>query len=741
MNKKQIKDRSVFISILVASFMLCVLVYFLMNHVQYRLNSDVSINLTEIVTQNKDLVTSKLTLEINNINSIANNISSNLTDSNYTNQEYILSLLKDHTTLDDDGYVAVSDLNGNALFRDGRTIDISGRNYFKLAKKGIQNISESVVSRLDGSDLFVICTPLYYEDRIIGTVQKGYSPQQMYDICSISLYSDNGTMYIVNKDGYIVLMSDNALSKTNGEPNFYRYLYSKGNENETKQLETDIGKNKSGFFESNIDGEQFFSAYTQVEDIHDWYIITSVPISKVSPNSEIVVNLFYLILFLVVVIITSIEIVFLRYKVKQQKNLKRIAFEDPVTKGPTYNKFILEVEDILSKNNDKQYFILKFDIDNFKYINNYYGFEFGDKILYSIQNELSKLLDSDEVIARISSDQFVALLNNVSTNRLQSINDILLNINEDESIYCSAGIYIVKDKKESINLMVDKARTASQLIKGSLNKTYEFYKESYNLSSALNEQLKRAIINAIENDNFIVYYQPKVNIETKELIGCEALVRWNDNGTIISPDGFIPICEKTGIITQIDMLVYDKVLQFLKKNIEQGIPCVPISVNFSRLHLNNRDFIDTLVAFIKEYDVPPELIEIELTESAFFDNLEIIHEFIDALHDNGFKMAMDDFGSGYSSLNMVKDIPIDILKIDKEFLSSTTPQDNKQEIIFSSIVDMANKLGIKVVIEGVETKDNIDLMNKCNCSIAQGYYFSKPMQESDFEKIFKEKKL
>ena len=218
-------------------------------------------------------------------------------------------------------------------------------------------------------------------------------------------------------------------------------------------------------------------------------------------------------------------------------------------------------------------------------------------------------------------------------------------------------------------------------------------------------------------------------------------MRWKTReGKFIFPNEFIPMCEQTGLIVELDMIMYEKVLKFLKSFLEQGLACVPISVNFSRLHLMDSDFLSKIVKKQCEYGVPAHLIEIELTESAIFDNIDTIYAFTRKMHANGFAIAMDDFGAGYSSLNMLKDIPIDVLKIDKGFLSEAA-DNNRRNIIFSSIADMARKLNIKVVVEGVEHLENVRLMKECGCSIAQGYYFARPMDEESFRNVFKEGRI
>lgn len=204
---------------------------------------------------------------------------------------------------------------------------------------------------------------------------------------------------------------------------------------------------------------------------------------------------------------------------------------------------------------------------------------------------------------------------------------------------------------------------------------------------------------------------------------------------MISPGEFIPLCEKTGQIIDVDFMVFNKVLDFLAGNIKKGVPCVPISVNFSRLHLLEKDLISKIVRRLEAKQVPAKYIQVELTESVFFDNMETINEFVEQLHEKGLLVCIDDFGSGYSSLNMLKDIPIDVLKIDKGFLDKTE-EFERQSIILSTIVTMAERLNIDLVVEGVETAENVNLMNEIGCNVAQGYYFARPMEEEKFTEVF-----
>lgn len=734
---KSINNISKVITIVIA-FILFVAVFYLMNHVQDLLNSDVKINLTEVVTQNKDVITSKLKLELNSLQMVADQMSDNLRKEGNADEGTLDRLFLEYCEGNSNisGSMYISNDSGEAFFADGRTVNIYGRKYFRLAMDGVQNVSDRVVSRVTGNEIFVFSVPLTVNNKVVGTIQHFYTPEEMYSLCSISLFSSQGYMYIINGGGYILLSTQDR-DYTNESDNLYRNLYAAGNQQQAAQIETDISINSAGFMETVRNGERIFSAYTPIEEIHDWYLISSVATSAVSSNATKVFKLFYFILSVVIILFGIIILNFLAYKKVQSAKLERIAFVDPVTQGNTYNKFVVDVADLLEKQPSKPFYILSFDIDNFKYVNNYYGFDFGDRVLYQIVQNMNSRLKDNEIIARISGDHFVVLLENGDKDRINNLLDKLV-LEDGVMIYISAGLYPVTDRTQSINLMVDKASTAANAAKGIFHKQVEIYSEKFEQIIMQNEQLKRKIEQALLDDELVPFYQPKVDVNTSKLVGAEALARWvTKDGNLISPAEFIPVCEKTGLIVELDMVIFEKTLKFISKCIKEGTACVPISVNFSRLHLFDKKFINKLIQLIKRYKVPPGLIEVELTESIIFGNMNIIADFTSSLHKHGLLISMDDFGSGYSSLNMLKDIPIDVLKIDREFLKETS-DNQRRNIIFSSIAQMANRLNIKVVVEGVENNENVELMKKCGCDIAQGYYFARPMNENEFQQIYKE---
>ena len=713
-------------------------VLFLMNYVQYLLELDTKINLTEIVTQNKNVITSRLMLEVNNLDLVAKQVEERFAQAKESTREAKSEIFMRLVEEKGEDKLSWADQNGLALFWNGQQIDISGRRYFRRAMEGIQNISERTVSRMNGEDIFVICVPMRKDGVVIGSIQKQYTPQEIYDLCSVSLFSEKGHMYIINSEGYILLSSEQ--DKYNRESdNYFRLIYVTDSEG-SKRLENDIKNGTPGFIETVIDGNKTFSAYTPIDQVYDWYLISSVDTSAVSPNANIVIKLFYCVLIVVVLFFACIMFYYLTLKRRQQANLEQIAFVDTVTNGDTLTKFRFDMQNLLPARPEGQWYIFTFDIDNFKYINKYYGFDFGDEVLTYIVNGISKQLGEKEMIARISSDNFVVFVNDASKERLLHMLDEVSSY-KDIMIYYSSGVYEIKDIDENVSIMIDKASMVSNTVKEAANDKISYYTKGFDEIAKQEEELKRAIHDAFDNDEFIPYYQPKVNVETNEVIGCEALARWKskDKG-LIAPNHFIPICEKSGLIMDLDMRIFEKTLQFIQRCIKDGVKVYPISVNFSRMHLLDSSFLKKIVDKMEKYEVPRHLIELELTESAIFGNLDSILTFTNHVHEYGLKLAMDDFGSGYSSLNMLKEIPIDVLKVDKEFLNESSDNERRR-IIFESMVEMVRKLNIEIIVEGVETLEGVQLLKDCNCYFAQGFYFSKPVSEETIYDIYRKGKV
>ncbi len=724
-----------FLLVAIIDVFLIISVLWLMSHVQFLLAEDARLTLTEIVTQNKNVITSNLAIELNNLELDAKQLSERLTRENNPHNSSMEEIFTTYVREKGDTSLIWASSTGQAVSGTGQFLDIAGRQYFRLGMQGISNISDRLISRINGEDIFVLCVPLVFRGSVIGTIQKQYTPQQMYEFCSASLFTEQGSTYILNSQGYILICAQQSPYSRESD-NYYRILYA-DDPVASKKLETDIKNHRSGFMQANMNDQTVFFTYTPIEQIYDWYLISSVSTRAVFPNANRIVNMFYIVLCVTTFFFTFSTMYYIRQKRKQQLQLEHIAFVDPVTEGNSFTKFTVDLQKILATNKNHKFYVCAFDIDNFKYINSFYSFNLGNSILKTIYQRYNKKLGANERIARINADHFVMLLTDASPERLNNLFESELSIG-DIKIYFSAGLYNVSDKSESVNLMLDKASVAAKKIKGLHNKHLEFYSEDFDREIAHNEQMKRAIEQALDDDEIVPFFQPKVDIRNRKLAGAEALARWiTKEGKLIPPGEFIPICEKTGLVAALDMVVFEKTLRFISLNLKKGVACTPISVNFSRSHLLNSDFLETVLEKLRTYNVPPHLIELELTETVMFDNHQIISNFIKQLHENGLKISMDDFGSGYSSLHMLKNMDIDVLKIDRGFLMDTA-NNNRQKAVFGAIIQMADNLNMHVVVEGVETKENVDLMTEFGCFIAQGYYFARPVDSKIFQKIYEE---
>lgn len=720
------------VAIIVLNIVLIFSVFSIINYLNAQVKSDIQTTLFEIADQNRSIISNKLASEMTTINLSANQIVERYSQGgNFSLEDAYLSYINDSGKK----RLFITNESGFATFSNGTSLDLSDRDYFQYALEGIQNISHRLESRINEKEVFVISVPIVYRDKILGTMNQQYTLEDMYRLCEVSVFADKGDMYIMNREGTILF----NVNKKMEDENFVEILNAE-NTDASQKMKEDIQHNRSGNLELILDGEKHYATYTPVEEIYDWYLVSSIKKSVALPNAQLVIRFMAVVLMATMFVFMTSVIYYVLFKRRQQIKLEQMLFCDGVTKGHTHQKFLVEVSNILSQNKKKQYHLVSVDVDNFKFINQFYGFEKGDMVLKGLNSYITAHLNNNELIARMYSDHFIVLLEDISKNRL-------IDLFADEmdfdgiKIYLSAGVYSMCDEVESIGRMIDKARLAASTIKGIRFKQVAVYSKQLDDKMMQDEQVKRDIEIAILDDEIVPFFQPKVDINSGEIVGAEALARWvKKDGTIIAPYVFIPVCEATGLITSVDMIIFEKTLQFIRKNIDAGYPAKPVSVNFSRLHLLNKEFTNSIVEQMKHYRVPTNLLEVELTETVIFDNFQQIDDFIKELHKQDIKISMDDFGSGYSSLHLLKDIDIDVIKIDRGFLEQTG-KNSRQKVIFEAVSQMAKKLNIKLVVEGVETLDNVNLMKEFDCSIAQGYYFAKPMDIDAFEAHYRVGKI
>lgn len=419
--------------------------------------------------------------------------------------------------------------------------------------------------------------------------------------------------------------------------------------------------------------------------------------------------------------------------------LKYLAEFDALTGIYNKSKFFEKTTHMIRAYTNVKFMFVRFDIDRFQLVNSFFGSEEGDLLLKHIAGNLRDYADEQKLCTygRIEADVFGICMRYIdeesSVKAVRDIRKRLVDYDLRFGIIPTFGIYVVDDAELPVNLMYDRANLAAKNCKGNFVKFYAFYNS--NMSDRLMKE--QTIINemdgALVNGQFCLYFQPKYDLRTKEPKGGEVLVRWLHPGQgLVTPGDFIPVFESNGFISNLDTYIWDKACSFLRKWIDSGKNPYPISVNVSRVDIYNPRLVDIIAGITDKYAIPHQLLNLEITESAYIDNPLVIKDTVKRLQCLGFIIMMDDFGSGYSSLNILKDIPVDVLKIDMKFLSNAEIPGRGENII-ASVVRMAKWLNIPVVAEGVETAEQARFLSSIGCEYAQGYFFAKPMPSDEYE--------
>ena len=432
-------------------------------------------------------------------------------------------------------------------------------------------------------------------------------------------------------------------------------------------------------------------------------------------------------------------------KEKALKEMEERIHIDPLTGLLRYRRFTVKSQQFLRENMDKNCYFIYSDFENFQYVNELYGYQEGDKILMRFADALQKI-PGGILFCRITSDHFVGLLESESEEKMladylsftQGFCDTLNKEYDQNNLVLVSGLCHVEDHKEVVSAYIDRSNSARKYSKNTTDTVVVVYDQEIRKKNETEKSIIAGMYSALENREFHAWLQPKVSITTGKIAGAEALVRWiHADGTMVYPDEFIPIFEKNGFITKIDFEVLSQIVDYLREALDMGEEIVPVSVNFSRRHNEDPEFVDNLLAKIQEKEIPPKYIEAEITESIFMLDLSPLTGNLRRLKDAGIAISIDDFGSGYSSLNVLAEVEADIIKLDKKFLGYGD-NDEKAPVFVKNLVKMMKSMGYKVVSEGVETESQLTFLKDTECDMVQGYYYAKPMPIPEFRKFLRE---
>ena len=714
-------------------------------YVTKHVEEEVITSLKDISDQNAKLIEN----EINNKFDLLGNLAKEFSD--YTEEEFSKSVNETSTISNRFNFreIGIALPNGIAYMSSNTIFDISEREYFKRSISGENHVSETLKDMEDKTDINVYSVPIFnLKNEVSAVFLSVYDTNDFLKLLQVDTFAGNGYSYILNQKGEILAITQKGFE---GEKNFFDRLRNSSTTSRYKNINNKAINEVKNMLNSNAkegDTKYWYDAYKYAVykklDINDWWLVTVVPediLIKRTATINRVVHFMCVIVFL----LASFVVFYNKNKGKKSKlYLQEVAYKDSFT--GLYNKNYLK-EKISNKHVKKIGYkkaLILFNINNFKIINEIYGLNAGD---YIIKN-LGKILDEnkvfkEEIVARNSGDEFLSLFfyenNDALEERLHKIENKIRKISYNENnifVKLYIGIYEMDNLKKDFEKMYNYANIAKNKSKSSNSGFFTYYNEDLAQDDIKEKTLENEIKEAIANKEFKAWFQPKFDCKTKEIVGCEALVRWyRQDGQIYFPNTFIDISERNGLIKEIDKLVLEDVCIKVNEWRKLGLKCMPVSVNISRIYLDNMDIIGDLNEIIAKYNISSNYIQLEITESSLVRNEDVLNKIINEMHKYGFKVLLDDFGVGYSSLHSINKLNFDTLKIDKSFVDAIGI--NNGNCVLKHVIDLGKILDMEIVAEGVETKDQYEFLKENGCDTIQGYYFSKPLDSKSFQKLLK----
>ena len=400
--------------------------------------------------------------------------------------------------------------------------------------------------------------------------------------------------------------------------------------------------------------------------------------------------------------------------------------------------FLATVKNLIRQGRIGEFGGVYFNIKHFSSINDRFGRDCATNIMKQFIHGIQEKILYEECICRVGGDNFVVLFKkdnlNIIKNYLSGM-PITFNDGETVTVTTTAGYYMIPEATESATDVMDRISTAYQLAKSVYKRPFLFYDDEIMQHQTHVKEIEMMFPSAIENEEFKVFYQPKTQLNNYQLAGAEALCRWFRNGKVISPGEFIPVLEGSKAICTLDFYMLDHVCRDIRRWLDEGREAVKVSVNLSRLHLGDEDLLESILRIIDKYKVPHHFIEIELTETTTDVDYKELKKVVYGLREQDISTSVDDFGVGYSSLNLIREMPWNVLKIDKSFLPTQEEEDKDPSKVkmLRHIITMSQDLGLECIVEGVETAEQVKLLKDCKCYLAQGFYFDRPLPVKEFE--------
>lgn len=730
------KKNGFFITILLLliSLAFIVTVSVVFNNIKTNLEREIISSLSEEAEENAALIEKEIDAKFGVLQSFANELSS-------TGDEIAeIRDMQSFVEVYNFRRMGFVDLNGIAKTTDGFEKDLSFREFYQVGLKGESFITESLQETIGDSteDMINILSVPVYDNKgeIKGVLFATYLTEKFHEVIFSDSFQGEGYTYIVAGDGDVISSYGDGMQKEYDNIFIYTGDAAQYDDAIQEKVENDMREKISRVgIGVNEDNDKYFYCYKPLEiesaDMN-WYIFSIEPKSVLDERMHPIMRDIQFLTVILICILVMANIVFLFYNVRRRQELFRLAYKDSITGGDNFSNF----KEKAKKYENTEGYVIALDISEFKLVNNVCGNASGDEVLKVIWDVILANCNDNEQAARVNADRFVIFWIESSkktvTYRIEKLINEIEGISEQLSVprlYPVIGIRAV-EKLDDADKRYGEALRAKALIKNRRDRHYAFYDEIDYDTIVENKNLENGFEKALADKKFEVWYQPKFNSHTGKIVGSEALIRWRaDDGSLISPGRFIPLFEKNGNIIRLDEYVFREVCRQQKEWQKEGIQILPVSVNISRFSLYYSNVVEKYERIINYYDVDHKYVQIEITESAIIENTVIV-ELIQKFHDAGFDILLDDFGSGYSSLASLNQMPFDTIKLDKSLVDYVGNENGEKLLKF--IVQLVQSLGMKITAEGVEYKEQLDFLENLNCDDIQGFYFSKPLMLADF---------
>ena len=719
-------------ALIAALFVAATLCFFLLQIKRFSEES-VCVTLEAVSKQCKHEIASSLTYKEDNIGVVAAFFEEFQISRLYNDEETIIGYLrscKKNTTFD---YVFYIDSDGNSFNERNEHFDVRKYPFYKDGFEGRTSFYSSVEVPPEEEQETVLASVIvpFFDDNgnVIGLVggtniQSTTSEDFFHNIgTGVSSILLNGKRDVI---GYSNDLDD--------ESKIFDYL---------EKAEASIFSEKISRIK--IGKENFYIMSDKIPQT-EWRLVSIVSKSKAFERYGLLIIYSIIASLVNFFAFSAIIIAMVLIYTHHLNEVKIHAFLDPVTHGISYQKFLEDAEKYINYHESGELLAVCLDINDFRIFNDLYGFEEGNHLLKIVYRELKSYIPTG-LVCRVASDTFYMITDFKATEEellmkrelfTDAFNAMLEKIKKPYHITFTVGFYRLEESKMKVTAIFERANHVHNCAKKEGMPSF-FYQEKLRQSAIKQKMIENTMHEAFENLEFQMHLQPKYELVSRRLVGAEALVRWENTGADHRyPDEFIPVFEKTGFIVQLDLYMMECTCQLLRHWIDFGIEPVPISVNQSKLLLLNPIYFNVITTTIEKYNLPPELIEVEITETIMYDNAAVLNALIANLHEYGIRVAIDDFGSGYSSLVLLRDIKADVLKIDKAFVYKAE-KDLIGKKILSSIIQLADTLNMQILAEGVETENQLNMLANLGCHEVQGFLLGRPVPAQTFAQTFNKK--